>query len=130
MKFPMKMFYLYLICSYRFATRIIFFQETLSFEATIVLFNNCQTTMSSPLTWDVSQIIVNILFLIMNAYVLHQSCKHWLLSNALHATIIIVVIEKWFLPVFNIKKYLCDVLNSSFSFLTKYEKKKPITCYL
>ncbi len=76
-----------------------------------------------PLTWDVSQSVVNILFWIVSACVLHQSCKHRLFSNALHATIIIVVIKKLFLLVSNIKKYICDVLNSSLSFLTKYEKK-------
>jgi hypothetical protein len=127
-EFPMKMFYLYLICSCRFATRIIFFQETLQFKGTIVLFNSCQTIVKitihvfPPLTWDVSQIIVDIFFLIVSACVLHQSCKHQLLSN-LHTTIIIVVIENLFLLVSNIKKYTCDVLNSSLSFLTDYGKK-------
>jgi len=62
-------------------------------------------------------------FSIVSACVLPRSSKHWLLSNALHATIIIVAIEKLFLLVFNIKKYIYDVLNSSLSFLTKYEKK-------
>jgi hypothetical protein len=38
-------------------------------------------------------------------------------------TIIIVVIENLFLLVSNIKKYICDVLNSSLSFLKNYEKK-------
>jgi len=38
----------------------------------------------SPLTWDVFQIIVDILFLIMNAYVFNQLRRHQLLSNALH----------------------------------------------
>ncbi len=82
MEFPMKMFYLYLICSCTFATRIILFQKILQFKATIVLFNSCQTIVkiiihvSPPLTWDVSQIIVDILFLIVSACVLRQSCKH------------------------------------------------------
>jgi hypothetical protein len=38
----------------------------------------------SPLTWDVFQIIVDILFWIMNAYVFNQPRRHQLLSNALH----------------------------------------------
>ncbi len=38
----------------------------------------------SPLTWVVSQIIVDILFVIMNAYVFNQPRRHQLFSNALH----------------------------------------------
>jgi hypothetical protein len=30
-----------------------------------------------PLIWQIFQIIVNVLFPIVNAYVLNQFCNHW-----------------------------------------------------
>jgi hypothetical protein len=41
----------------------------------------------SPLIWNVFQIIVDIFFLVVSAYVFNQSHGHLLLSDALHVTI-------------------------------------------
>jgi hypothetical protein len=40
-----------------------------------------------PLTWHISQIIVDFLFSIISAYVLNQSHGHWLFFNALNVII-------------------------------------------
>ncbi len=40
-----------------------------------------------PLIWHIFQTIVDVLFLVVSAYVLNSSHGHWLLSNALNATI-------------------------------------------
>ncbi len=40
--------------------------------------------MPPPLTWHISQTIVDCFFPIVNAYVLDQFHGHWLLSDALH----------------------------------------------
>jgi len=40
-----------------------------------------------PLTWHISQIIVDVLSSVVSAYVLNQSHGHWLLSNALNVKI-------------------------------------------
>jgi hypothetical protein len=45
----------------------------------------------TPLTWHKSQIIVDVLFLILNICVLNKYCGHWLLSNALHVTITVTL---------------------------------------
>jgi hypothetical protein len=66
------------------------FQETLKFWEIIFLPHNKQTIvkpivhMPPPLTWHISQIIVDCISLLMYVYVLNQSCDHWLLSDALH----------------------------------------------
>jgi hypothetical protein len=36
-----------------------------------------------PLTWHISQIIIDVLSSVVSAYVLNQSRGHWLLSNVL-----------------------------------------------
>ncbi len=41
----------------------------------------------SLLTWEVTQIIVYIFFLVVNACVLNQSHEHWLFFDVLHVTI-------------------------------------------
>jgi hypothetical protein len=40
-----------------------------------------------PLTWHISQIIVDVLFSIVSACVLNQSHGHWLFFDALNAII-------------------------------------------
>jgi len=40
-----------------------------------------------PLTWHISQIIVDVLFLVVSACVLNQSHGHWLFFDALNAII-------------------------------------------
>ncbi len=40
-----------------------------------------------PLTWHISQIIVDVLSLVVNAYVLNQSHGHWFFFYAFNATI-------------------------------------------
>jgi hypothetical protein len=40
-----------------------------------------------PLTWHISQIIVDVLFSIVSVCVLNQSHGHWLLSNVLNVAI-------------------------------------------
>ncbi len=39
------------------------------------------------LTWHISQIVVDVLSLVISACVLNQSHGHWLLSNALNVKI-------------------------------------------
>jgi hypothetical protein len=40
-----------------------------------------------PLTWHIFQIIVDVLSLVVSVYVLNQFRGHWLLFDALNATI-------------------------------------------
>jgi hypothetical protein len=40
-----------------------------------------------PLIWYISQTIVDVLSLVVNAYVLNQFCGHWSFSDVLNATI-------------------------------------------
>ncbi len=40
--------------------------------------------MSLPLTWHISQIIVDVLFLVVSVCVLNQFHGHWLFLNALN----------------------------------------------
>jgi len=69
------------------------FQEAIQFRATIVLCYNQQITFKvighvpPPLNWHISQIIVNVLSLVVSAYVLNQSRGHWLLFDALNVVI-------------------------------------------
>jgi len=99
-----------------------------------------------PLTWQLCQIIVDCLSPIVFACIFNQSHGHWLLSDALHFTISMslklkkenqvvlsfenlmeedsIIVNELTLLVFNIRKELCGVLDSFFSFLTKYKNKK------
>jgi hypothetical protein len=45
------------------------------------------TRVPSNLTWHICQIVVNCLSLVVNAYVLNQYRRYWLLSDALHFAI-------------------------------------------
>jgi len=82
-----------LIYFYRFVSKIILFQEALQFRATIVLCYNRQIAMRttncvpSHLIKHISQIIVDVLFLIVSACFLNKSHEHWLFFDALNATI-------------------------------------------
>jgi len=88
-------YYYFLLILYfcKFTSKIILFQEALQFKATIILCYNQQTIMKvigrvpPPLTWHISQIIVDFLFSIISAYVLNQSHGHWLFFNALNVII-------------------------------------------
>ncbi len=98
-----------------------------------------------PLTWDISQIIINILFLVVIVCVLNQSYGHWLLFHVLHVAITMtlklkeefliapsmdnliedsfgVALELYMITL-NIKKEGCEVLYVFFSFLMKYKEK-------
>jgi hypothetical protein len=46
--------------------------------------------MSLPLTWHIFQIIVDVLFLVVSAYVLNQFHGHYLFFNALNMSTIIM----------------------------------------
>ncbi len=102
--------------------------------------------MPPPLTWHISQNIINCLSPIVIAYVLNQPLGHWLLTNALNSMISLSLKLKRivkFLPSFenlmedeanlakelallasNIRKEVCGVLYSFLSFLKKYEENK------
>jgi hypothetical protein len=41
-----------------------------------------------PLTWHIFQIMIDVLFSVVNVYVLNQSCGHYLLFDALNVTIV------------------------------------------
>jgi len=76
-----------------FVSIIIMFQETLQFWEIIVLPHNKQIIvkligcMPPHLTWHISQIIVDCIYLLIYVYVLNQSYDHWLLTNASHFTL-------------------------------------------
>jgi hypothetical protein len=78
---------------YRFASKIVLFQEALQFRAIIFLCYSQQTAMKviscvpPLLTWHISQKIIDVLSSVVSACVLNQSRGHWLLSNALNVTI-------------------------------------------
>jgi hypothetical protein len=40
-----------------------------------------------PLTWHISQIIIDVLSSFVNAYVLNQYCGHWLIFGVLNAMV-------------------------------------------
>jgi hypothetical protein len=102
------------------------------------------------LIWHICQIIVNNLSLVVTTCVLNQSKGHWLLSGAFNFAISMSLKFKKKLknaPSFqtlieedssvaldmiclasNIRKKVCIVFGSFFSFLRKYEKN-PIICY-
>ncbi len=88
-----KVFCWLLICSHKFANKIILFYKAWHFKTTIFLSYNCQTLMRitnhvfSPLIWNVFQIIVDIVFLVVNVYVLNHYHGHCLFSNVLHVVI-------------------------------------------
>jgi SNF family Na+-dependent transporter len=66
----------------KIASKIIMFQVALKFRVAIVFYYNRQTTMRvvkqmrPPLTWHISQIIIDCLSPIVIAYVLNQSLGH------------------------------------------------------
>ncbi len=78
---------------YRFASKIVLFQEALQFRAIIFLCYSQQIAMKVTscvpplLTWHISQKIIDVLSSVVSACVLNQSRGHWLLSNALNVTI-------------------------------------------
>jgi hypothetical protein len=98
------------------------------------------------LTWQISQIIVDCLSLIVFACVFNQSCGHWFLSDDLHFVISMslkleeenkiipsfesileddsIISNELSLLAFNIRREVINVLDSFLSFLKKYEIKK------
>jgi len=102
--------------------------------------------MPPPLTWQIFQIIINCLSLVVFTYVLNQSHGHWLLNDVLHSTISMnlklreenqvlvsfeslmdddsVVSDELSLLASNIKREVINVLDSFLSFLKVYDKKK------
>ncbi len=99
------------------------------------------------ITWHICQTIVDCLSLVIIACVLNQSKDHQLLNDALNNAITMssklkedvgivqnfnqfldddfAIILELSLFAFNIKKEVCGVLDSFFSFLKNYEEKKP-----
>jgi hypothetical protein len=120
------------------------FQEALQFKNVIIFCYNMQNTIRingkvPPIfTWHISQIIVDCLFLVVNACVLNQFSNYLLLFDVLQSTITMCLKYKeeitnpptpvnlinddseiafeLSLFVINIKKEICDVLKSNFSF--------------
>jgi len=63
-----------------------------------------QSYVLSPRIWDVCEVLVKVLSLIINCYVLDQSQKHWLLLDALQFTILTcqdIQEELTFQPIIN-----------------------------
>jgi hypothetical protein len=99
----------------------------------------------SPLTWHISQIIVDVLSSIVSACVLNQSHGHWLLFNVLNVTITMnlklkeeygislnlqdlidddsIVAQELSLLAFDIRREVCGILDGFLSFFKKYEGK-------
>ncbi len=95
--------------------------------------------MPPPLTWQISQSIVDCLSLVVFTYVFNQSHAHWLFSDVLHSTISMnlklreenqvllsfeslmdddsVVSDELSLLASNIGKEVINVLDSFLSFL-------------
>ncbi len=112
----------------------------------LVLFLIISTLNPKPLTCYISQIIVNVLFPVVSAYVLSQSHKNQLLFDALNAIITIslilkeefgisssledlidddsIVILELSLLASNIKKEICGDFDGFFSFIKKNEEYK------
>jgi len=80
--FYQKLLICFVSLFYKFASKVIMFQEALLFQATIVLCYNRQTTMKvvnqvpPPFTWHICQIIIDCFSLIVIACVLNQSHGH------------------------------------------------------
>jgi hypothetical protein len=83
-----NLFYYWLCC--KFASKVIMFQEALQFCSNIAFYYSKQIVVRvigripPPLSWHISQIMVDCLSPIVSACVLNQSCGHWLLNDALH----------------------------------------------
>ncbi len=99
-----------------------------------------------PLTWHIFQIIVDVLFSIVNVCLLNQPCGHWLLYDDLNITIIMnlkfkekyqislnlqdlinddfFVAQELSLFASNIKREVCGILDDFISFLKKDEKNR------
>jgi hypothetical protein len=103
------------------------------------------TKVPPPWTWHTCQIIVDCLSPILTDCVLNQSRGHWLLSDAFHSTISmsLKLREPKNAPSFqtlmeedsnvafeliclasNIRKEVCEVLDSFLSFLKKFDERK------
>jgi len=102
--------------------------------------------MPPPLTWHISQIIVDCLLPIVSTCVINQSHGHWLLSDALYSIISMslklkeenkiipsfeslmeddsIISNELSLLAFKIRREVINVLNSFLSFLKKYENRK------
>jgi len=77
---------------------------------------------------------------IVFAYVLNQSCGHWLISDVLHCHFHeenqvvlsienvmdddLIIIDELFLLAYNIRREVINVLDFFHSFLRKYDNKK------
>jgi hypothetical protein len=120
------------------------FQEALQFKNDIIFCYNMQNTIRingkvPPIfTWHISQIIVDCLFLVVNMRVLNQFNNYWLLFDVLQSTITMClkyreeitnpptpinltsddfeIAFELSLFVINIKKDICNVFKSYFSF--------------
>jgi len=91
--FNCKLFCWSVIYFYRFASKIILFQKALQFKAIIILCYIWQTIVwitsrvLPPLTWHISQIIIDVFSSFVNAYVLNQYCGHGLFFDVLNAMV-------------------------------------------
>jgi hypothetical protein len=128
------------------------FQEALQFHYAIMFCYSKHTTVRvtsrvpPPLTWHISQIVVDCLLPIVSTCVINQAHGHWLLSDALHFVISMslklkkenqiipsfeslmeddsIISNELHLLAFNIRGEVINVLNSFLSFLKKYENRK------
>ncbi len=128
------------------------FQEALQFRYAIMFCYNKQTIVRvtsqvpPPLTWHISQIVVDCLLPIVSTCVINQAHGLWLFSDALHFVISMnlklkeenkiipsfeslmeddsIISNELSLLAFNIRREVINVLNSFLSFLKKYENRK------
>ncbi len=102
--------------------------------------------MPPPLTWHISQTVVDCFFPIVSTCVFNQFCGHWLLNDVLHFVISMrlklkeenkiipsfeslmeddsIISKELFLLASNVIREVITVLDSFLSLLKKYEKKK------
>jgi len=70
---------------YRFVNFVLLLQDALCYSRQSMALQSC---VPSPKTWAMYQTIVKIFSPIVTSYVLNQSCRHWLLGDALNFVII------------------------------------------
>jgi hypothetical protein len=80
----------------KFASKVVFFEETLEYARTITICYNCQSLhlhayiLSNP-TWAIVRALTKILNPIVKQCVFNQITSYWLLSNALYVAISISI---------------------------------------
>jgi hypothetical protein len=76
---------------------------------------------SPPLTWHISQVVVNCLFCFVTTCVLNHSCGYWLLSDVLHMFHTIGLLACQTLGIFVLNVFFHETLTNSRTFWPQWE---------